>query len=522
MCCLSAQFKCTHTYTSQDLLWIRETVNHSKALSQLSPATVFNVRLNSLEKKNTRRSKRGGKVNSVRPNKSKLLVNSACRKNLIYINTQEEANLKSSGKWINFGLLNVRSIKNKSVVLHDFILDNKLDFLAVTETWLSENQDGSDIINSLTPNGHCFYSNPRDNRGGGTGVVIKSNIKLKQIKEKCFTNFEHQEFVLKVVINVVRLCVIYRPPPNSKNNFSFSQFYSEFSDYVASLSCLPESLLLLGDFNIHCDDSSNAQVKQFLDLLQAHGLQQTVSFATHTGGHCIDLVITRQNDNIFDVTSPGYPCVSDHHAVFSRLFAPKPSPKPSKTVNCRKLKDIDHDSLSEDLSSVTCPMDDLDNLLHTYNNDLTTALDKHAPVSQKKIIIRSNTQWYNSQIRHLKVIKRRLETKWKKCKTKQNWDQYCSHCEILTKALNECKTQFFSTKVIESENDKKKLFSVAKTLLGNFKKSFLPDLGSDNNIANSFNDYFINKIVTIPEDITKSATVSAVTEIKEIVSYVKS
>ena len=65
-------------------------------------------------------------------------------------------------------------------------------------------------------------------------------------------------------------------------NFSFSQFYSEFSDYVASLSCLSESLLVLGDFNIHCDDSSNAQVRQFLDLLQAHGLQQTVSFATHT------------------------------------------------------------------------------------------------------------------------------------------------------------------------------------------------------------------------------------------------
>ena len=136
------------------------------------------------------------------------MVNSACRKNLIYINTQEEANLKSSGKWINFGLLNVRSIKNKSVALHDFILDNKLDLLAVTETWLSENQDESDIINSLTPNGYCFYSNPVDNRGGGTGVVIKSNIKLKKIKEKSFTNFEHQEFVLKVGINVVRLLYI--------------------------------------------------------------------------------------------------------------------------------------------------------------------------------------------------------------------------------------------------------------------------------------------------------------------------
>ena len=128
--------------------------------------------------------------------------------------------------------------------------------------------------------------------------MIKSNIKLKQIKGKCFTNFEHQEFVLKVGINVVSLYIIDRPPPNSKNNFSFSQFYSEFSDYVASLSCLPESLLLLEDFNIHCNDSNNAQVRQFLGLLQAHGLQQTASFATHTAGHCIDLMITRQNDNI--------------------------------------------------------------------------------------------------------------------------------------------------------------------------------------------------------------------------------
>ena len=220
------------------------------------------------------------------------MVNSVS-KIILFINTQEEANLKCSWKWINFGLLNVRFIKNKSVVLHDFILDNKLYLLAVTETWLSEDQNESDIINSLTSNGYSSYSNPRDNRGGGTGAVIKSDIKLKQIKRKCFTVIEHQEFVVKVEINVVGLFVIYRPPPNSKNNFSFSQLYSEFSNYVASLSCLQESLLLFGDFNIHCDDSGNAHVKQFLDLLQAHELQQTVSFATHTGEHCIDLVITR-------------------------------------------------------------------------------------------------------------------------------------------------------------------------------------------------------------------------------------
>ena len=89
--------------------------------------------------------------------------------------------------WIKFGLLNVRSIKNKSVVLHDLILDNTSDFLAITEALLSENQVESDIIKSLSPNGYSFCSNPRDNRDRGKGVVIKSNIKLKQIKGKCFT-----------------------------------------------------------------------------------------------------------------------------------------------------------------------------------------------------------------------------------------------------------------------------------------------------------------------------------------------
>ena len=67
---------------------------------------------------------------------------------------------------------------------------------------------------------------------------------------------------------------------------------------------------------------------------------------------------------------------------------------------------------------------------------------------------------------------------------------------------------------MESVNDKKRLFSVAKTLLGKVKKSFLLDLGSDD-IGNSCNDYFMNKTVVIHKDITKSATLSAVTEIKE-------
>ena len=80
---------------------------------------------------------------------------------------------------------------------------------------------------------------------------------------KLFYHYEpfFSTHIYTVIIN------LHNAWPKNTGHFSHNGLYN---DYVASLSCLPESLLLLGDFNVHCDDSSNAQVKQFLDLLQAH------------------------------------------------------------------------------------------------------------------------------------------------------------------------------------------------------------------------------------------------------------
>ena len=53
MCYISAQERCTHTYTRQDLLWMRETATHYKALKNLDVLTVCNIRQNKLERKKT-------------------------------------------------------------------------------------------------------------------------------------------------------------------------------------------------------------------------------------------------------------------------------------------------------------------------------------------------------------------------------------------------------------------------------------------------------------------------------------
>ena len=244
------------------------------------------------------------------------------KNNLIKISTKSS---NGGGKWITFGLLNSRSVRNKSVVLNDFVVDKKLDFLALTETWLTVN-DESDITESLTPEGFTFTHTPRNskNPGGGVGLLIKSQFKTKPIKSTTFKSFELLEIILKLEDKSIRICNIYRPPPSQKNGFTFNGFIDEFSEYLADLSTLHESVLIVGDFNIHIEDKSNADTAKYLDLLATFNFTQIVNKNTHIKGHCIDHVIIRQNDIIIQQPVIHDPGISDHFAVISKIFSQKP------------------------------------------------------------------------------------------------------------------------------------------------------------------------------------------------------
>jgi hypothetical protein len=63
---------------------------------------------------------------------------------------------------LGYGLLNARSINNKTDSVIDFILEHKLDILSITETWLQS--DDSFTTNHVTPSGYSIISSPRLNR----------------------------------------------------------------------------------------------------------------------------------------------------------------------------------------------------------------------------------------------------------------------------------------------------------------------------------------------------------------------
>ena len=56
--------------------------------------------------------------------------------------------------------------------------------------------------------------------------------------------------------------------------------------------------ILAGDFNIHVDTVSDESSKKLFDLLKNFSLRQHVKLPTHTGGHTLDLIISRVNTQL--------------------------------------------------------------------------------------------------------------------------------------------------------------------------------------------------------------------------------
>lgn len=77
-------------------------------------------------------------------------------------------------------LLNVRSLMNKTFIINDLILDNKLDCLFLTETWL-----GTDAPIVLTeaspPNFNFLFSTRTGKKGGGTASITKNTMLSNEV-----------------------------------------------------------------------------------------------------------------------------------------------------------------------------------------------------------------------------------------------------------------------------------------------------------------------------------------------------
>ncbi len=153
---------------------------------------------------------------------------------------------------------------------------------------------------------------------------------------------------------------------------------------------------MLGDFNIHIDNASNAFTSDFLSCLDCFGMQQFNTLPTHSKGHILDLFccsgITPLNFTVSDLS------ISDHLLVSFCAQLAVFKVNLCRPITFQNIKNIDVPSLADELAIFSSKSDfsTVDELVSYYNDGLTTILDDFAPV---KISFVHSAPWFTPALR---------------------------------------------------------------------------------------------------------------------------
>ncbi|PFX12684.1 hypothetical protein AWC38_SpisGene23314 [Stylophora pistillata] len=412
---------------------------------------------------------------------------------------------------IDFCLLNTRSINKKELAIKDYAVDNNVDIFAMTETWLSNNENYNFSITEVCPTGYQVYHIPRKNsRGGGVGLLIKKHVKVTKQTQRNFKSFEYLDIVTICSTGSTRIVTIYRPPPSETNQLNSALFLEEFCILTEHLVVFPGNLLRVGDFNYHVDNISNLDTVKFNNMLESFGLVQHVDEPTHKKGYTLDLLITRAEEELVNSTEIRYPMLSDHSAVHCKLRLKKP-PLEQKEISYRKLRSINIGSLNDDLKQsdlLSTITPDLTDLIEKYENTLTEILEMHAPLKRRVITLRPSAPWYHEGISDAKRKHRKLERRWRSSRLCTDRQMYVDQCRAVNKMLKDAKASYYSSIISENASDPKVLFDAVNKLLNRKVERRYPTAHSTIELTNKFAGFFDKKIATIRTKLSNEANSS--------------
>lgn len=112
-------------------------------------------------------------------------------------------------------VLNVRSLAGKSFLINDYIVQHNLDFMFLTETWLSQDNGAAALIESAPPN-FSFISEARVNKkGGGVAILFNENFQCRRMSYGNFRSFENAAVQLRGPCHTISLtpktqCTVFR------------------------------------------------------------------------------------------------------------------------------------------------------------------------------------------------------------------------------------------------------------------------------------------------------------------------
>ena len=183
------------------------------------------------------------------------LMKSINCKNLISIKTEQS--ILQHNKFFTLATVNTRSIKGKDQYLHQYLMENNIDIGTVTKTWLSD-ADADKLwlqTTDLNTNNYKLVLVHKSNgRGGGIGIIYKSQL---QMEPKCngqMHSFEYGVWKVKTKKTTITVIAIYYPPYTAKSPSTNAMFLDDFTNWLSERLPDYKNVAITGDFNIHINN----------------------------------------------------------------------------------------------------------------------------------------------------------------------------------------------------------------------------------------------------------------------------
>ena len=112
--------------------------------------------------------------------------------------------------------------------------------------------------------------------------MCKSHYKVKLLSKGHTQTFEYATWMLTIKSRCLSITGNYLPPYSAKNKTTNRLFINEFMEFSTTLLMEHNNNIIIGDFNLHISDDTDADAAIFIDTCEALGLYQYVSFPTHT------------------------------------------------------------------------------------------------------------------------------------------------------------------------------------------------------------------------------------------------
>ena len=218
-------------------------------------------------------------------------------------------------------------------------MTNNINVILITETWLNDTpQDIAWLHQSdLLQAGYAISTHNRPTRGGGLALLYKDNMKIKKIETQHLCMIEYAIWHVSIKNKTIHILGIYHPPP--KQHLTNAIFLDELMELLTARLPNIENAIILGDFNIHIEDTNDYNSKIFIDTMEALGLKQHITEPTHHKGNILDLIFKKTTSQIKVSQLNMLDFISDHRLISTIISVEKDVPKITRK-KIRNYKDV--------------------------------------------------------------------------------------------------------------------------------------------------------------------------------------